>query len=668
MMLVLLLLLAGCTGKKNKTRNRPLIDSLSSVFYDILGDDPVRALAFVDSLEQEGIYSEPLANCRRAQVYSEKYQPRVSEMYVLRALKDDQLKKEDPNKYYFAHNLLINAAHNMGNLERELTYATKALKEAKADTSKEAKTYAPDFLTLIGNSQFSLEHTDEGNESYEHAYKMYEEILADAKSFTWFYPAFMLTIDAVNDNVGKDSLLRAKSWLPRMQQSYDKLVKTADIPNYVKDECKAEMEGSMARYYAKAGQLKEADAHYQALLKTDYANTIAGRKTSSVYLRYVERWQDLLKAVNVSDSFYTANDSYQTIDYLANILGTKFDAQMRLGQRDAALQTANRLVNLLDTVEEQTRKDDAAELAVVYETQEKEQKIAEQKAELLRQRTVATGIAVGLLLLFLIIYAINSRRHAQRLMEKNAQLEVANARAEESSRMKSSFIRQISHEIRTPLNILSGFTQVVTTEGVELDEATRKDINRQMIENTDRITGLVNKMLELSDANSKTAIERNDQVSPVEIAALAVENSGIAQAPHLNFDMQLSPAAEGVMLTTNQQSAIRALTLILDNARKFTKSAEAYRQNNAADERKQASLHVEADNDTVRFIVDDTGIGIPSSESEHIFEEFVQLDEYYDGTGIGLTVARSLARRLGGDITLDTSATNVTRFIMTLPQ
>ena len=72
MMLVLLLLLAGCTGKKNKTRNRPLIDSLSSVFYDILGDDPVRALAFVDSLEQEGIYSEPLANCRRAQVYSEK--------------------------------------------------------------------------------------------------------------------------------------------------------------------------------------------------------------------------------------------------------------------------------------------------------------------------------------------------------------------------------------------------------------------------------------------------------------------------------------------------------------------------------------------------------------------------------------------------------------------
>ena len=64
---------------------------------------------------------------------------------------------------------------------------------------------------------------------------------------------------------------------------------------------------------------------------------------------------------------------------------------------------------------------------------------------------------------------------------------------------------------------------------------------------------------------------------------------------------------------------------------------------------------------------EDDGIGIPSAEAEHIFEEFVQLDEYYDGTGIGLTVARSMARRLGGDITLDTSYSNGARFIMTLP-
>ena len=69
----------------------------------------------------------------------------------------------------------------------------------------------------------------------------------------------------------------------------------------------------------------------------------------------------------------------------------------------------------------------------------------------------------------------------------------------------------------------------------------------------------------------------------------------------------------------------------------------------------------------IDFIVSDTGIGVPPEEAEHIFEEFVQLDDYYDGTGIGLTVARSLARRLGGDVVLDTTYTNGARFVLSLP-
>lgn len=67
-------------------------------------------------------------------------------------------------------------------------------------------------------------------------------------------------------------------------------------------------------------------------------------------------------------------------------------------------------------------------------------------------------------------------------------------------------------------------------------------------------------------------------------------------------------------------------------------------------------------------MVEDNGIGVPLEEAEHIFDEFVQLDEYYEGTGIGLTVARSLARRMNGDITLDTSYTSGARFIFSLPK
>ena len=238
--------------------------------------------------------------------------------------------------------------------------------------------------------------------------------------------------------------------------------------------------------------------------------------------------------------------------------------------------------------------------------------------------------------------------------------------AMESSRMKTDFIQQISHEIRTPLNILSGFTQVLTS-GMELDEATQQEVTKGIVDNTQRITSLVNKMLELAESGSDTPLERNDQALAIQIAAQAAEDSGITQATHLDFDLDIAPEAETVMLTTALAPATRVLVLLLDNAMKFTHPAEAAGGVNAVKEKARAVLRVTVDGDMVVFTVEDTGIGVPSEESEHIFEEFVQLDKYYDGTGIGLTVARSLAHRLGGDIRLDTDYSAGARFVYTLP-
>ena len=238
--------------------------------------------------------------------------------------------------------------------------------------------------------------------------------------------------------------------------------------------------------------------------------------------------------------------------------------------------------------------------------------------------------------------------------------------AMESSRMKTDFIQQISHEIRTPLNILSGFTQVLTS-GMELDEATQQEVTKGIVDNTERITSLVNKMLELAESGSDTPLERNDQALAIQIAAQAAEDSGITQATHLDFDLDIAPEAETVMLTTALAPATRVLVLLLDNAMKFTHPAEAAGGVDAVKEKAHAVLRVSVDDGMVVFTVEDTGIGVPPEESEHIFEEFVQLDKYYDGTGIGLTVARSLAHRLGGDVRLDTDYSSGARFVYTLP-
>ena len=254
-----------------------------------------------------------------------------------------------------------------------------------------------------------------------------------------------------------------------------------------------------------------------------------------------------------------------------------------------------------------------------------------------------------------------------RLEDAYKDLERANERAKESSRMKSDFIQQISHEIRTPLNILSGYTQLLTTPGMQYDEETLDEIKQQITENTDRITSLVNKMLELSEAKSMSVIECNDCVRAIQIATEAADASGIRTAKHLTFDMIVASEAEKINLKTNLQAAVRALSLVLDNARKFTAPAETRQTGKPVDHLQKAVLRITVSSSRIFFSVEDTGIGIPHKEAERIFEEFVQLDEYYNGTGIGLTVARSLARRIGGDIMLDTAYIGGSRFVMTLP-
>ena len=268
-------------------------------------------------------------------------------------------------------------------------------------------------------------------------------------------------------------------------------------------------------------------------------------------------------------------------------------------------------------------------------------------------------LLTGLVFLFMVVYVVNKNRYNRRLQSANAQLQknnkalqLATARAEESTRMKSIFIKQISHEIRTPLNIICGFTQVLTTTDAELDKAEKRDMSVQIIDNAERITGLVNKMLALAEINSSVVLEREDHTSAAVIAQEAIKAAGINKASHVQFNLVKLFGAEQ-MFETHLRSAVLALQQLLDNAKKFT-------------EQGQVTLKISNHEGQACFVVEDTGTSIPVYQAERIFDEFVQLDEYSDGTGIGLSIARSLARRLGGDIVLDTTYTGGARFVMTL--
>lgn len=347
------------------------------------------------------------------------------------------------------------------------------------------------------------------------------------------------------------------------------------------------------------------------------------------------------------------------------------DILMRLGRPAEAARLFRNLYQGKDSTFTRDMRLQLDELNTLYKVEE-----IEMQGKLQNSRFMI-GIAVLLivgLLLFTHFRFKAARKLADehdKLVESNRKLEqsykelkVANERAEEASKMKTNFIQQISHEIRTPLNILSGFTQVITNPGMDLDDNTKRDVSQRITENTNRITGLVNRMLALSDANSRTMIECNDQVPAVQIAAQAVEEVQITTNPKIDFDMLIAPEAESVMLQTNLQQATQALSQLLDNAQKFT-----YSKYSQADPsvKGRVTLSVNKGQQYLQFIIEDTGIGVPKQEAAHIFEEFVQLDNFYDGTGIGLTIARSVARRMGGDVVLDSTYTDGARFILRLP-
>ena len=171
-------------------------------------------------------------------------------------------------------------------------------------------------------------------------------------------------------------------------------------------------------------------------------------------------------------------------------------------------------------------------------------------------------------------------------------------------------------------------------------------------------------MLELSEASSETTIERHDEVTPVQIADEAITMTPICSQPHIVFEYAADASIQNVVLKTNLKQTTRTLHLLLGNAVKFLHpQGEDLKQGTV-----RFFIKPSDDGRFIRFIIEDTGKGVPEEEAEHIFEEFVQLDEYYEGTGVGLTVARSIARRLGGDVVLDTSYKEGARFVFTLPR
>ena len=658
------MLFTSCEEHQASQHKDIAADSLINSAYKVRDYNLILNLA--DLHQQAGTLSNQKACYWRGYAYSRQRKMRMAEMEWKTAISLSIEDEEDLE--YYAHS--ANRLAGLLFLKSDYSEAIRVAVAATTLLKKENYTMNTDYanlLTFIGSCQLKIGHFGEAANNYALAWQHYQQITEEDKSIVNYTSSIVGIVNIVDAYIQTAHYHEAIEWINR----FDDMLQLCRLHPQAKEEFIDKQTARLNLYRSCAleglGRKKEAERAYKTALGTQYAKTSDGKLEATSYLMAAQRWNEAADKFQVLETQENRYDLKMTLDNIQTYLLPKYLANVGAHRIDSAIVIGTRICHSLDSAIMWQKQDDAAELATIYETQQKETEIMEQQANISKIYFIGTTIALVLVVFAFCLFIFFRHRSSMRLEAAYHDLELANARAEESSRMKSDFIQQISHEIRTPLNVLSGFTQVLTTPDMMLDETTLKNINQKITENTNRITGLVNKMLELSEAKSHTVIKRSDIVSAEQIAIEATNASGITNASHLIFDMQISPSAKAVKLQTNQTAAIRALSLLLDNARKFTAPAEARKQDNTSDIKQRAILRLSVASKRLFFSVEDTGIGIPRKEAERIFEEFVQLDEYYDGTGIGLTVARSLARRIGGDIMLDTAYIGGSRFVMTLP-
>lgn len=256
--------------------------------------------------------------------------------------------------------------------------------------------------------------------------------------------------------------------------------------------------------------------------------------------------------------------------------------------------------------------------------------------------------------LYIFVYIMGRRRLLRKIWKRNDELKVALEKADAANQMKTSFIRSMSHEIRTPLNAINGFSQILCDPNFNLSEEEKKDMRQRIKSNTEAITIIINELLELA-AGESVKIDESALI-PVAVNKMC-KNSLEASEKHNENGLRMefmTTLDDEFTIKTNEEIVAQILGKIIDNALKFTE---------------KGSVIIEAaqKGQMVEISVTDTGIGIPADKQDSIFDNFVKLDEFKGGVGLGLSISRRLTNLLGGNLLLDSAYTTGCRFVLQLP-
>ncbi len=216
----------------------------------------------------------------------------------------------------------------------------------------------------------------------------------------------------------------------------------------------------------------------------------------------------------------------------------------------------------------------------------------------------------------------------------------AKQRAEESDRLKSSFLANMSHEVRTPLNSIMGFTELMCDD--QLTSLERKEFHNIVKSSSNELLRLLSDIMEFSKIESGLINLNIQHTYAHEIVNELQEYVAplLATSPNIKFNIEEPLGFDVPAIITDKDRVKQTLRHLIDNALKFTYNGSI-----------TLSYQYRPD-DSVEFIISDTGIGIPKEKVPSIFHKFRQANDDnsrdFGGAGLGLSICKHLANALGG--------------------
>ena len=231
------------------------------------------------------------------------------------------------------------------------------------------------------------------------------------------------------------------------------------------------------------------------------------------------------------------------------------------------------------------------------------------------------------------------------------ELRVAKEKAENLDRLKSAFLANMSHEIRTPLNAIVGFASLLVESD---DKKERQDYVDIMQENTELLLQLISDILDLSKIEAGTLDFTMDHLDIKSFCEDIMRNYDIKEDKPV--PVLLAPDLPEYYIYTDKKRLMQVITNFINNALKFTNEGQI-----------MLEYRHKAESNEIEFAVTDTGMGIAPDKVDQVFDRFVKLNSFSKGSGLGLSICRSIIEHLGGTIGAESEIGVGSRFWFTHP-